>query len=127
MQFCKRMLMGFIVVHSTFGWALPEDSDFATSSEFPVTASFGWAGTTLPDGRYTVWDGNTVYAQAALGVDSWRAVVTGYAGDPAFMIPIPNSAEYLLGAGFSGDIYRVDWSNPVDYTPAVAGNIGGHS
>jgi len=126
MHFFRCMFAGFILIHSVGAWALPDDVDFVSSSEFPTTAAFGWAGTALPDGRYIVWDGDTIYVQRALNMDSWRAIASGYTGDPAFIVAIPNSTEFLLGAGFSGDIYRFDRANPADYTPAVASNIGSH-
>ena len=65
-----------------------------------------------------------MYFQNAVGVDSWLSVASGYAGDPAFMIPIPNTTEFHLGAGVSGSAYRFDWSNPQNHSAAVEVNLG---
>lgn len=126
MFFARNLCLIVGLTVSTLSYATPNSGDFRISTDFPLTASFFWAGTALPDGRYAVWNGDTIYFQHSVGVDAWTAVASGYAGDPAFVIPIPNTTDLLLGGGYGGDVYRFDWSAPADYSAAVSANIGAH-
>lgn len=89
--------------------------------EFPKPApgSFAVVGTALPEGRLVVWNGDTVFLQQAVNGTLFTPIAAGYAGDPAFILYEPSRESLLLGAGFSGDIYRVDLAQPADFSPAA--------
>ncbi|MBI2425900.1 MAG: hypothetical protein HYV27_23955 [Candidatus Hydrogenedentes bacterium] len=94
---------------------------FGNYEHFPVPAagSFGIVGAALEDGRLLLWNGDTVYLQFAPGADSFSPVGSGYVGDPGFLIPFPNGNDFLLGAGFGGNLYRFNPGEPADYSPAA--------
>ena len=95
--------------------------DFEPFPQFPAPGpgAYTVVGTPLPDGRLVVWNGDTVFLQHAPNAAQFHPIAQGYAGDPAFILHEPSRGSVLLGAGFSGDIYRLDLANPVDYTPAA--------
>ena len=93
---------------------------FGNYQEFPDPApfSFGVVGGALPDGRLVVWNGDTVYLQYDVGVDSFTPIATGYVGDPAFLAVRPDGHSLLLGQGWLGAVYALDVFNPSDFEPS---------
>lgn len=85
----------------------------------PASGAFTVVGAGLPDGRLVVWNGGEVYLQQQAGVDAFTSIAEGYAGDPGFVVYEPSRNSVLLGAGFSGDIYRLDLDAPADFTPGA--------
>lgn len=113
----KRILiLLFCVTAAPFAGAMA----FETYENFPTPApgSYLVVGTTMPDGRLLVWDGNTVYRQFLPNADRFSPMATGYVGDPGFITMAPDGRTAILGAGFSSAIYRLDTAAPEDYTPA---------
>lgn len=102
---------------------------FETYEKFPRPAAgaFVVSGTSAPDGRLLLWDGNAVYRQFDLNTDYFSRLATGYPGDTAFVALAPDGHTVLLGQGFAGDIYRLDLNDPRNFSPAsVVANIPGH-
>jgi hypothetical protein len=93
-------------------------------NHLPAPTSFTLGAAGLPDGRFAIYNGDTVFFQSAAGADSFTPVATGYEGDPAFIIASPSGARLLLGAGgfgqeYTNNLYEVDAVTPADYTPAA--------
>lgn len=89
----------------------------------PASGAYGVTAAPLPDGRFLLWNGGTVFVQTAAGSTVYDPVATGYAGDPGFAAVSPDGHTVILGAGYSGDLLEFDVAAPVDYTPAaVVGN-----
>ncbi|MCF6285037.1 MAG: hypothetical protein L3K26_07595 [Candidatus Hydrogenedentes bacterium] len=95
---------------------------------FPAAdpSAFGVVATGLADNQLIVWNGNTVYRQSATDATAFEEIATGYAGDPAFIVMAPNGTDAYLGAGFSGSIYRLDTTNPADFSEAATVATLGH-
>lgn len=95
---------------------IPNVDDFRQVPQFPQPGefAFGVTGTTMPDGRFILWNGDTVYLQAEPGSHELIEIATGYPGDPAFVALAPNGTTVALAAGFSGDLFLLDINNPVD-------------
>ena len=110
--------------------------EFARAYGFPTAAqgSYGINMGGLADGRLLVWDGDTVYLQERppmflgewVGVESFMAVATGYTGDPAFVAVSPDGHTVVLGAGYSGKLYRFDANDPQDYSPGALITVASH-
>lgn len=94
---------------------------FEPMNNFPSAApsAFGVTAAALPDGRFLVWNGDTVFVQFAPNADSFQPIATGYIGDPSFVAIAPDGQEAILGAGFSGDLYRLNLNNPQDFAPSA--------
>ena len=90
---------------------------FEVEPQFPQPApgAFTVVGANLPDGRFIVWNGDSVYIQEGVGGGLFGLVATGYAGDPGFVAIAPDGQTALLGAGFSPRLYLLDTNNPADY------------
>lgn len=73
----------------------------------------------LPNGCLLVWNGDTVYRQRLPRADSFKAIATGYAGDPGFMAVSPDGHTVLLGAGYSGKLYLLDLEDPQPYSASA--------
>ncbi|MBI3117954.1 MAG: hypothetical protein HYZ00_04675 [Candidatus Hydrogenedentes bacterium] len=100
--------------------ALPATAQtYEPFTDFPAPApgAFTVVGAALSDGRLAVWNGGDVFLQYAPDTNAFLEIASGYAGDPAFLLREPGGT-LLLGAGFSGNIYRLDPDQPADYTPA---------
>jgi hypothetical protein len=101
--------------------ALPQESDFREIDTIPQPdpAAFGVVGCSVPDGRYLLWDGNTVFVQRTVGSGVFDPVATGYAGDPGFAVLSFGGDFVLLGQGFgngtTANVYPFDFNNPSDY------------
>src|SRR5690606_22673122 len=95
-------------------------------TSFPPTAGFGWAGTGLPDGRYVIWNGDTVFVQQSIGSPVLNPVATGYTGDPGFLILRDSGDHLLLGGGFNGNLYTLNINNPADFVAGTETAIGSH-
>lgn len=85
----------------------------------PAPGAFGVTAAPLPDGRFLLWNGDTVFFQSEPGSAVFAPVATGYAGDPGFAAVSPDGHTVLLGAGFSGDVYLFDAATPADFSPAA--------
>ncbi len=76
-------------------------------------------GCGLPDGRYLLWNGNTVFIQREAGSGVFDAVASGYIGDPSFAILSFDESYVLLGQGFgngvTANVYPFDYADPQDY------------
>jgi len=100
---------------------------FTRLDHFPEAApgAYGVVASGLSDGRFVVWNGDTVYVQsrAPVYLDGWtgeehfRPIASGYAGDPGFIAVAPDGHTVLLGAGYSGKLYLLDTEYPEDYIP----------
>jgi hypothetical protein len=105
-------------------------TEFVLQENFPTAdpAAFSVVGTGLSDGNLLVWNGNTIYRQAAVDADSYEAIATGYMGDPSFITMAPDGQHALLGAGFSGNLYLLDTESPSDFTEsAIIANVPHYS
>jgi hypothetical protein len=106
---------------STVALALPQESDFRAVDNIPQPDPFatGVVGCSLPDGRYLLWDGNTVFLQQSVGSGVFTPIATGYAGDPGFAVLSPGGDFVLLGQGFgngaTANVYPFDFDNPADF------------
>lgn len=115
-------IIAFILVGASV-WALPNDADFrvVTNVPDPAPGASGVVGTAIPDGRFLLWNGDTVYLQREVGGAVFDPIATGYAGDPAFTALNPAGDAVLLGAGFgdgtNANVYLLDFANPQDYAP----------
>lgn len=91
------------------------------AQSFPEAApgSFGIEIEALPDGRLIVWNGDTIFIQPFPEWNTFEAIASGYTGDPGFMAVSPDGNTVLLGAGYSGDLYRFDVNNPADNSAAA--------
>jgi hypothetical protein len=85
----------------------------------PAEGSFFVVGANLPDGRFILWNGDTVYLQTQVNGGLFGTAGSGYAGDPGFIAMSPDGQTALLGAGFSTRLYLYDTLNPAPYTPEV--------
>ncbi len=107
----------FSLFISSFAFALPDESDFRVVESLPPSTAMVGCG--LPDGRYLLWNGNTVFIQRESGSGIFDAVATGYIGDPSFAILSFDESSVLLGQGFgngvTANVYPFDYSNPQDY------------
>lgn len=94
---------------------------FTPYHQFPQPAPFSYvvSGIALPDGTLLLWNGHTVFRQKFPNVDRYTAIASGYAGDTGFLALASDGHTAYLGAGFSGDIYRLDTNNPQNFTPAA--------
>lgn len=101
---------------------IPNIDDFRAVPQFPQPSefAFGVSGTTTTDGRFILWDGDTVYLQASPGSDELTPIATGYPGDPGFIALAPDGHTIALGSGFSQELYLLDINNPVDAVPGSA-------
>jgi len=102
---------------SSFAFALPDESDFRVVESLPPSTAM--TGCTLPDGRYLLWNGNTVFIQREAGSGIFDTVASGYIGDPSFAILSFDESYVLLGQGFgngvTANVYPFDYDNPQDY------------
>jgi hypothetical protein len=102
--------------------SLQASAIFTPYDSFPPGVPDGWGGskaiigTSLPDGRLLVWNGETLFIQYAVDVDSFATLATGYIGDPGFIDLVDNGTSAVLGEGFGGRIYRVDLSQAADFS-----------
>lgn len=89
-------------------------------SAFPTPAPGAYVvtGTALGDGRYLVWNGDTVQIETATGSGVFQPVADGYAGDPGFAAVASDGHTVILGGGFNGNLYLFDTWQPQDFTPA---------
>lgn len=96
---------------------IPDVNDFRIVPQFPQPAdgAFGVVGTATGNGRFILWDGDTVYLQDESGSDKLTPIASGYAGDPGFVALAPNGHTLLMGAGFTPTIYLLDINDPADY------------
>jgi len=87
---------------------------------FPDLApySYGYQGVGLSDGRLLLWNGDSIYIQSVPRSQTLSLVASGYAGDPGFVALAADGHSVILGAGYSGALYRFDVNAPVNYTPA---------
>ena len=89
----------------------------------PAPGAYGLTAAALPDGRFLLWDGNTLLLQTSPGSTVFEPLASGYAGDPGFAAISPDGHTAILGAGFSGDLYLFDLAVPEDFAPeAVVAN-----
>lgn len=89
----------------------------------PAPGAYGVTAAALPDGRFLLWNGETLYFQSEPGSTVYEPVATGYAGDPGFAAVSPDGYSVVLGAGYSGDVYRFDAAVPINFSPdAVIAN-----
>ena len=96
--------------------------DFARLENCPTAVKRAYGGIAirpLPDGRLLIWDGDALYVQKLLSGDGYDRIASGYIGDTGFMAIAPDGHTVLLGAGFSGKLYRFDARMPADYTPVA--------
>jgi hypothetical protein len=103
---------------------------FTRYDHYPSPAPFAYSvlGAATPDGRLLLWDGDSLYRQRGPNMDRFVPIAQGYTGDPGFLALAPDGHSAVLGAGFSGDLYRFDAYAPVDFSPAaVIGNIAHYS
>jgi len=102
---------------------LPDSEQFRMLPFFPEPAAnaTGVVGTSLPDGRFILWNGLDVFFQRGIGEGVFDVVATGYTGDPGFITLSPDGSSVLMGAGFgdgtNANLYRLDPSNPTDFSP----------
>jgi len=89
-------------------------------SRFPTAApsAFGVTGDALPDGRLIVWNGDVVFVQAGVNEDAFNPAAEGYAGDPGFVAVSPDGTTAILGAGFAGELYRLNLGTLPDFEPS---------
>jgi hypothetical protein len=111
-----RLICGVLCFGATAAHAL----DFTPYQRFPQPAPFSYvvSGAALPDGTLLLWNGDTVYRQKFPNVDRYAAIASGYAGDTGFLAIASDGHTAYLGAGFSGDIYRLDVNSPQNFSPA---------
>lgn len=113
-----RVFFGVLaLLVSSIAFALPDESDFRVATSIPI--STGMAGCALPDGRYLLWNGNTVYIQREPASGVFDAVASGYVGDPSFAILSFDEDYVMLGQGFGNGVtanfYPFDFTDPQDY------------
>ena len=94
-------------------------TEFEPVADFPQAApgAFGVKAEALPDGRFIVWDGDSVFLETMAGGNVFKRVASGYSGDPGFIAVSPDGHTALLGAGYSGKLYILDTRAPVNYSP----------
>jgi len=85
----------------------------------PAAGAFSVTAEALADGRFLVWNGDTLFEQTSPNADAFTPVASGYAGDPGFIASTPSGGTMVLGGGFGGQIYVLDPNAIVDFTPAV--------
>ncbi len=85
----------------------------------PAPTAFGISGAALPDGRLLVWNGADLFVQLEPNVDFFPRAASGYAGDPGFIALTPSGNTAILGAGFSGELYRVSTDAIEDFSQDV--------
>ncbi len=114
--------IAFIFI-ATWSMALPNDADFRVITNFPKPAddASGVVGTAIPDGRFLVWNGDTVFLQREVGSGLFDPIAAGYSGDPGFVALNPAGDGVLLGAGFgdgtNANVYPFDFAAPQDFSP----------
>lgn len=125
-RYVRLVVISLLTLTGAEAQGIPSESEFSVSESFPATAAFGWAGGALPDGRYVIWNGDTVFVQRELGKGILDPVASGYTGDPGFLIVRPSGTEVFLGGGFNGNLYSLDLNNPLDFTSGTETSIGRH-
>ncbi len=113
----KLTVAGMLILAS-IGAQASEYVAFTTFPE-PAEGTFGVVAAALPDGRMVAWNGDGVYLQWRMGIDDFRRIASGYAGDPGFMAVAPDGHTLALGAGFNGDLYLLNVQSPGAATPVI--------
>jgi hypothetical protein len=91
---------------------LPSFSQSEGVPDAPAAFAFDIASGVLGDGRFVLWDGDTVLVEAAVDSDEYEVLATGYAGDPGFLAVAPDGHTLILGTGFTGDFFLLDADAP---------------
>lgn len=100
---------------------IPDNEDFRIVTDFPQSApgSFGVVGTSTPDGRFLVWNGDVIFLQNEAGGALLNPIASGYQGDPGFLTLNPAGDTALLGQGFgdgsNANLYLLDLIVPSDF------------
>ncbi len=123
------ILSGILLLFSMSCGAL--EFEALLNAPTPSSPATGLAVKALPDGCLLVWNGSTIYREPLPRADTFKAIATGYAGDPGFMALSPDGHTVLLAAGYSKKLYLLDLNNPQSYSPASeiapSGYPGGYS
>ncbi len=98
--------------------------DFAPMPDYP-DVSKSVVADVLGNGRFILYDGDSVYIEHYPDRGTFAEVASGYIGDPAFITVAPDGHRCLLGAGevdFGGDpnndwLWLFDADNPEDAPP----------
>jgi len=118
MRYTIRLTVCSFVLVAVAGFSAA-GTEFEVLTDFPKAASgaYGVKAEGLPDGRFIVWNGDAVFVQTIVGGNAFKQIASGYAGDPGFIAVSPDGHTVLLGAGYSGELYKLDVWAPVSYSP----------
>ena len=117
MRIIAAALLALTLISSPLTAEIPDIESFRVVPQFPQPAdgSFGVVGSTTPNGRFLLWDGDTVYLQQGVSGHELAPIGTGYLGDPGFVSVTPNGNTVALGGGFNGRLYLFSFKNPSDF------------
>jgi hypothetical protein len=118
MRYTIRLTICSFVLVAVAGFSAA-GTEFEVLADFPKAAAgaYGVKAEGLPDGRFIVWNGDAVFVQTIVGGNAFKQIASGYAGDPGFIAVSPDGHTVLLGAGYSGKLYKLDVWAPVSYSP----------
>lgn len=123
-RYAQMIVLGCIFL--TFGGALAQSTPDYPAFPSPAPTAYGICGAVLGDGRLLIWNGDSVYMESHVGSRQFDLRASGYAGDPGFAAVAPDGQSVLLGAGYSGNLYRFDSAQPEDYAPAALAGTADH-